>query len=222
VVLNKQEKEHLVVKLYQEGKSIREIAQQTHLSFETIGKIVRRINSQDKDETGPNDMINISKETQALNLFLQGKRPVDVAIELDLSSSKVENILQEFWVLNKLDELACIYPEIKAHLDLFLQLFHAMKKNKLFNQKDIKAILKYAHDLPSLENEFRDIANTVLDLEIKKKELTAQLLDLEHVINQYQNAIDMKRERLSRMEAHMSQPAIRYGKSKSSKSKSNE
>jgi len=27
----------------------------------------------------------------------------------------------------------------------------------------------------------------------------------------------MKRERLSRMEAHMSQPAIRYGKSKSGK-----
>ncbi len=104
MVLNKQEKEHLVVKLYHEGKSIREIAQQAHLSFGTIGKIVRRINSQDEDETVPNDMINKSKETQALNLFLQGKRPVDVAIELDLS--KVENILQEFWVLNKLDELA--------------------------------------------------------------------------------------------------------------------
>ena len=102
MVLNKQEKEHLVVKLYHEGKSIREIAQQAHLSFGTIGKIVRRINSQDEDETVPNDMINKSKETQALNLFLQGKRPVDVAIELDLSSSKVENILQEFWVLNKL------------------------------------------------------------------------------------------------------------------------
>jgi hypothetical protein len=209
VVLNKQEKEQLVVKLYQEGKPIREIAQQAHLSFGTIGKIVRRVNGRDEDETMPNDLNGKSKETKALFLFLQGKRPVNVAIELDLSSSEVENILQEFWVLNKLDELACIYPAIKNHLDLFLQLFYVMKNNKLFNQKDIKTVLKYAHDLPLLENEFRGLANTVLELEIKKKELDAQLLDLRYLINQFQNAIDMKRERLSRMEAHMSQPAIR-------------
>ena len=78
-------------------------------------------------------------------------------------------------------------------------------------------MLKYAHDLSSLENEFRGLANTVLDLEIKKKELNAQLLDLGYLISQYQNAIDMKRERLSKMEVCMSQLAIRCGKRKSEK-----
>jgi hypothetical protein len=193
VVLNRRDKEQLVIKLYQEGKPIREIAQRAHLSFGTIGKIIRRINGRDEDETVPNDVINKSKETQALFLFEQGKRPIDVAIELDLSSSEVENILQEFWVLNRLDELVCIYPEIKNHLDLFLQLFYAMKNNKQINQKDIKTALKYAHDLPSLESEFRGLANTVLDLEIKKKELNAQLLDLRYLLSQYQNAIDIKK-----------------------------
>ena len=100
---------------------------------------------------------------------MHGKRPVDVAIELDLTSSEVENILQEFWVLNQLDELACVYPEIGNHIDLFLRLFHIMKKNKLINQKDIMTVIKYAHDLPSLENKFRDLANIILDLEIKKE-----------------------------------------------------
>ena len=91
--------------------------------------------------------------------------------------------------------LACIYPEIKNHLDLFLNLFHIMKKNKLINQKDIKTILKYAiDDLPSIENKFRSLANTVLDLEIKKKELSAQLTDLAQVINQYQSVIDNKKQ----------------------------
>jgi hypothetical protein len=41
--------------------------------------------------------------------------PVDVAIELDLSSSEVENMQQEFWVLNQLDELSLAYLEIKNH-----------------------------------------------------------------------------------------------------------
>jgi DNA-binding Lrp family transcriptional regulator len=195
-VLNKQEKEQLAVKLYLEGKPIREIAQQAHLSFGTIGKIIKRLNG----ETLPTDISNKSKETQALFLFSKGKRSIDVAIELNLPSTEVENVLQEFWVLNELDELACVYSEIKNHLDLFLQLFHIMKKNKLFNQKDIKTVLKYTHDLPSLENEFRGLANTVLELEIEKKELNAQLLDLRYLMNQYQNAIDMKRERLSKME----------------------
>jgi transposase len=195
VILSKKEKEELVVKLYQDGKPIREIAQQAHLSFGTIGKIIRRINGLDNDESMPNDMRSKSKSAQAMNLFLHGKRPVDVAIELDLSSTEVENILQEYWVLNQLDELACIYPEIKNHLDLFLNLFHIMKKNKLINHKDIKTILNYAiDDLPSLENKFRNLANTVLDLEIKKKELSGQLTDLAQVINQYQSVIDNKKQ----------------------------
>lgn len=66
MVLNNPEKEKLVVKLYQEGKPIREIAHQVHLSFGTIGKIVKRLNGLENTETLPADMINKSKETQAL------------------------------------------------------------------------------------------------------------------------------------------------------------
>lgn len=215
MILDKKEKEQLVVKLYQEGKPIREIAQQAHLSFGTIGKIIKRLNGLDHGEALPSDMINKSKETQALFLFSKGKRSIDVAIELNLPSTEVENVLQEFWVLNELDELACVYSEIKNHLDLFLRLFHIMKNNKLFNQKDIKTVLKYAYNLPSLENEFRGLAKTVLELEIEKKELSAQLLDLGHIMNQYQNAIDTKRERLTDMEVYISRLANHHGQSRS-------
>jgi hypothetical protein len=137
---------------------------------------------------------NKSKATQALNLFLQGKRPVQVAIELDLSASEIEDMLQEYWVLNNLDELALVYLEIKNHLDFFLNLFHIMKKNKLINQNHIKTVLKYAIELPSLENKFHSLTNIVLDLEIKKKELSVQLIDLAQAINQYQGVIDNKKQ----------------------------
>jgi hypothetical protein len=92
-----------------------------------------------------------------------------------------------------------------------------MKKNKLINQKDIKTVLKYAVDLPSLENKFRSLANTVLDLEIKKKELNAQLVDLGHVINQYLNAIDSKKDQLMNMDICRSQLANRLVKPVSNK-----
>ena len=85
VILNKKEKERsAVAKLYEKGKPIREIAKQTHLSFGTIGKIIRRINGLDNDEIMSNDMRGKSKSSQAMNLFLHEKRPVEVAIEFDL------------------------------------------------------------------------------------------------------------------------------------------
>ncbi len=219
VVLTKKEKEELVIKLYKEGESIREIAAQTHLSFRTICTIIRRLNVVEDNETISSDMKNKSKTTQALSLFSRGKRLIEVAIKLDLPASEIEDIIQEFWVLNKLDELACVYPEIRNHIDLFLRLFHTMKKNKLINQKDIMTVIKYAHDLPSIENEFRDLANIVLDLEIKKKELkntimqqNAQLFDLGQVINQYQNTIDSKTHQLMKMDTQLAVPRNKSGK----------
>jgi hypothetical protein len=146
VALNKKEKEELVANMYLDGKPIREIVRQAHLSFGTIGKIIRRINGLDNDEIMSNDMRGKSKATQAMNLFLHDRRPVEVAIELDLSSTEVENILQEYWVLTNLDGLALVYLEIKDHLDLFLKLFHELEKSKLTNRRDIKMILKYAAD----------------------------------------------------------------------------
>ncbi len=170
MVLNRRDKEQLVIKLHQEGRTIREIASVAHLSFSDIGFIIRKIDGKDDDvgvET--KDMKAKSKSTRALYLFLQGKRPVDVAIELDLPSIEVENMLQEYWVLNGLDELALVYVEVRSHLTLFLRLFHIMKQNKLINKKDIQIILKHAgHDLSSLENKFRQLSNVVLDLEIKR------------------------------------------------------
>ena len=41
MVLNRRDKEQLVIKLHQEGKTIRDIASVAHMSFGDIGKIIR-------------------------------------------------------------------------------------------------------------------------------------------------------------------------------------
>ena len=97
VVLNKQEKEKLVIRLYKEGKTIRQIASEARISFTDIGKIIRKINGDGNDDISSTEMRGKSKATQAMNLFLHGKRPVEVAIELDLSANEIEEMQQEFW-----------------------------------------------------------------------------------------------------------------------------
>ena len=64
-VLNKRDKEHLVVKLHQEGETIREIAQQVHMSFKDIGSIIRKIDGKDDDSLQTKDLKNKSKDAQA-------------------------------------------------------------------------------------------------------------------------------------------------------------
>ena len=190
VLLTNDQKETIVIEMLKAKRPIREIAKVAQKSFSDIGEIKRRISGESESYKKNK---KLSKVAQALELFSKTKTPIKVAIELDLSANEIEEMQQEFWVLTKLDELALVYMEIRNYLDLFLNLFHVMKINKMINKKDIETVLKYAADLPSLENKFRNLANTVLDLEIKKKELSAQLLDLAQAINRYQITIDNKK-----------------------------
>ena len=96
-VLNKYDKEQLVIKLHQEGKTIREIASAAHISLTDIGTIIRRIDGGDNDDTvETKDIKKKSRETKALYLFSNGKKPIDVAMELDLSASEVHDMLEEY------------------------------------------------------------------------------------------------------------------------------
>ena len=138
------------MKLHQENKTIRQIAEIVHMSFKDIGAIIRRIDGQDND----NDinLSNRSKATKALLLFEHGKRPIDVAIELDIPYDEVTELQCEFWALHQLYDLPLVYQELKYDFDSFFELFKIMKKNKILSKQHILRFLRYAgHDLPSLE-----------------------------------------------------------------------
>ena len=95
-VLNKHDKAQLVIKLHHEGKTMREIASTAHMSFGDIGKIIHKADGTSSDA----DLRNKTKATQALHMFNIGKKPSDVAIELDLPESEVSDLQAEFWALN--------------------------------------------------------------------------------------------------------------------------
>jgi hypothetical protein len=208
-VLNKYDKEQLVVELYQGGKTMREIASAVHMSFGDIGKIIKRIDGRANDI----DISNKSKAAQAMYLFKTGKKPIDVAIELDIPANEIEDILQEYWVLIQLDELALVYYEIRSHLDLFLKLFHTLKKNRLINQKDIQTTLKYtAFDLPFLESKIQRLTSDAIELEWKKKQsrdevaiLNSSISQLKKSLNWYKMEIEQKKQIILNLNQQLNQ-----------------
>jgi hypothetical protein len=202
VILNRRDKEQLVVKLYQEGKSIRKIAQQAHLSFTDIGAIIRKIDGRDNNDGVEvnKDIKNKSKDTQALFLFSTGKKPIDVSIELDLSASEVQNILEEFWVLNELHDLAFVYNEIKSYLPSFLKLFHSLKERRMLDEKHISKFLRYAnYDLSDLIDRVECLSNEIINLEGQKRNLMNKIILWNAQLSDLGRAIDIKNQQLKRM-----------------------
>ena len=167
------------------------------MRFKDIGTIIRRIDGKVDDGV---DLKNKSPETKALSLFSSGKKPIDVAIELNLSASEVQNLLEEFWALNDLHELAFVYNEIRTFLPSFLKLFHCLKNNKMLGEKHISNVLRYVgNDLPQLTDRIQCLSNDVINLEDKKRNLLNKLILWNAQLSDLGNAIDMKNQQLKRM-----------------------
>jgi hypothetical protein len=208
-VLSKLDKEQLVIKLNQEGKTMREIASAAHLSFGDIKKIIQSVTGEVDDI----DLSSKSKSTQALHLFKNGKKPIEVAIELDLPESEVYDLQQEYYALNQLYDLSLVFMELKHDVDPFVALYKILKKNRMLNKKYIFKLLEYAgQDLPTLENKIQDMSSRVIDLEWKKKRLGDELVMLssslfqqEKLLKRYNMEIEQKKQIISNLNRQLNQ-----------------
>ena len=108
VPLNKFEKEKRVIELHLEGKTYREISK-LHISFTDIKKIIKayerkiRLENKAKEQEGTNQETTTKKmslSSLAFKLFSDGKKPIDVKIELDIPFKKY-NILEAIFENNK-------------------------------------------------------------------------------------------------------------------------
>jgi hypothetical protein len=204
VILNKKEKEGLVVRLHKEGETIREIAHAAHLSFADIGKIIRKMNGQNNNNGI--DLKNKSIETRAIYLFSIGKSPLEVAIELNMPSIEVHNMQEEFWALNQLHELAFVYSEIKNFLPSFMKLYRCLKERKMLNEECLISFLKYAgHDMPELTYRLQQLTNEVIDLESKKRQSIDTLLQLDDTLSWYHRNINLNKQILADLDKQINQ-----------------
>jgi cytidylate kinase len=96
VLSNKHQKKALVIELYKQGKTRRQIAETVHMSFKDIADIINEYTGDDK-QVNKHDK---SKDSRAFELFLQGKQSVEVAIELDMPADKVEELQVQYWRLS--------------------------------------------------------------------------------------------------------------------------
>src|SRR5215207_7350289 len=126
MVLARQEKEKLILDLYNQGNTYKQIAEIARVSPRDIKPVIEKAEKEREKELGMNTREGNNSTTgtqnqtqkktsissQAYRLFSEGKTPLDVAIELNLKEPEATKYCREYWKLSHMHNLYLIHEEI--------------------------------------------------------------------------------------------------------------
>ena len=188
-LLSKKEKEKLVIKLANEGKTTREIARIVHISLKDIGKIINRetgdaevLSKEEKGREKQKRLKSLSPYAQAFQMFRENKTLSEVVVELDLDANTVLDYHGDYLRLVRMTNLVIIYHDLKDDWPLFFHLYRRIKKEDL-NKQDITDLTQNQHRLQDMNKSVQLYANFIEGQQLKMKEL-------QQMINRLQSRID--------------------------------
>jgi hypothetical protein len=178
-MLTRQEKEQFVIDLYNQGKTIRDIAKEVRMSFRDIGTIIKKASGEAEEKQDTKE--SLSQSNKAYRLFSKGKTPIQVAIALNLSEDETK-FHQEYWNLTQMHELRIVYEEIGADIVPLLKLYR-LSKDANMNPRQIINLLQIANNgLQSVEHKYKKLQQNVRHLEYRELDLSMNLVELESQI----------------------------------------
>jgi len=93
-----EEKRELALHMHNNGHTYREICQEVRISPCTLSSIIKSESGYIEDSD--KQLLHKSKETRALALYDDNKAPLEVAIELNISTDEAINLYQKFQQIN--------------------------------------------------------------------------------------------------------------------------
>jgi DNA-binding CsgD family transcriptional regulator len=144
MVLTSKQREKLVLELYSQGKTIKEIAKEAKMSFRDIGVILKETGKQE-EQAQRQSIIS----SQAYKLFSEGKTAMQVAIDLSLRQNEVTILCREYWNLAQLDNLNAVYEETKGDIWPLVNLHVSIKAAGMNNQHIIRLLEIANNGLPA-------------------------------------------------------------------------
>ena len=155
--LNKFEKEKRVIQLYKDGKTIRDIAKEVHMSFRDISNLIKsyekkqaKVALKEKPE-GDSSTIKKkpSKSSQAFKLFHEGKKLTDVAVDLEIPAKRALRLWYQFLKLERMYQAYEFYKDYEYDIPRFLTILSFINNNHV-NIHNIADILKEAKNILTL------------------------------------------------------------------------
>jgi hypothetical protein len=188
MTLKKSEKESLVIKLANEGRTTREIAEQAHISFRAIGEIINRVTGDDvaiEEEEKERRLKNLSLYAQAFKMFKDKKVLADVAIELDINADTILGYFGDYLRLSRMGGLVNIYKELKDDdFKLLVHLYRHIKKEGI-NREGITELLETQNRLLDLRKQVNLLNDHIWHLHSKKLQLEKDIDGLRKKIDNF-------------------------------------
>jgi hypothetical protein len=199
--MNREEREEYVIRLYKEGRTVRQIAELVHMSFRNIGVIINKVKAEQERGYSTHEEPK-SPEAKAFKFFSEGKSPVEVAIALDEPGDRVRAMYREYWELTDRYKLAQIYDEARYDIRGLLKL-HKRVKDLGMKEYDLTNALELAkhNELENLQWKVEYLRKEVDMLENEKWKSSNQILKLNRMIDEFERSLAKKRGEM----AHMNQ-----------------
>jgi hypothetical protein len=182
-ILTRQERERLVLELYNQGKTYREISKEARISPRDIGVILNKaveqkmieglkeqdnINSKKNQNQEQNSDLSLS--AKAYKLFSERNTLLEVAIALNLKEPEATKFYREYWKLKQQHNLTLIYEETKGDIDPFLKLYRLSKAAGM-NVQQVVNLLKIANNnLPDIQCRYERLKRELNTLEFDKQQ----------------------------------------------------
>jgi hypothetical protein len=150
-----EEKEKRVMKLLEEGRTFKEIAQVEHVSFSFISMV-------NKKRLGINPSVKkqLSIPTQALKLFSEGKSVIEVTIILDRPISEIQEYHNDYLRLRGMDYLVSLVQDHRDHLPTISKLIKYVIQNP-FTKNDLIVALGLVTDINRLRSIMKNLEERI-------------------------------------------------------------
>jgi hypothetical protein len=170
------EREKQVIELYDSGKSTRDIAKILRMSLRDISFILKKseVNRGIVTDNNNKSFTTVTanqKATQAYELFSQGKKLVEVSIELGLREKEATKLFSEFLRLKGQGELYDMYLEDKHYLKSLRKLHRVIKREGVTADRIewfVNMVIIGAYKIPELQKQYAMLKDEVEIIDERK------------------------------------------------------
>ena len=199
-----------VIDLYfNQHKTYAEIAEIERMSPRDISPIIKEEEARRQKYNYDQQQEEIS--SKAYKLFSEGKRPVDVAIALNLREPEATKYYREYWKLKRLDILNFIYKETNGKLGPFLKLYRLIEKRGMNIEQVVNAVDIAIHKLPYMESLYKQLKDEVDKMQRTRQQLENYLHTLKEeiasakaLLNSYHMLCERKRQEFENINSEVS------------------
>jgi hypothetical protein len=159
-IMDKKQKEALVLAMLEKGESYRDITQKAKVSPNTIKAISNR--------AGLDETTSIS--SRAFELYIQQKTPLEVAIELNLEADKAIHYYHQYFKLIFITEFTRVYLQIKDNPWPFVNLVKLIQNSRMSDVEVVELLRIANRYLPRVRLEYDRVKE---EINLSKAELNS-------------------------------------------------